>query len=130
MKVYAKAEQSLKTEVKLGDFDYCLDQAEAIGGENQGANPMQVLTGALAACKVMQAKAYAKKHGMKLRSAAAEIETEAEELLTEGALTFRVRLKLEGELSEEERAKIHAAAERCFIARLLQTANKVEQTLI
>ena len=130
MKVEAKvSKNSLKTEVKVREFTYTLDQKLEDCGENLGANPVQVLATSLAACKVMFAKSYADKKGMKLDDCSATVEFNPDELKENGRLNFKVDLKVSGELNMEEKNKLEAAVAKCAVAKILSSENIIEQNI-
>lgn len=130
MKVEAKVfSKSLKADVKINDFTYTFDQQLEDGGENMGANPVQIVASALATCKAMYIKSYAAKKGMKVDEVHSIVDFASEDLKNDGKLNFKVKLEIKGDLTKEQLEKLDLAVKRCAVGKILETANSIEQEL-
>ncbi len=128
MKATASVNQGFLTEVKVREHSLKLSQPAPRGGD-EGMTPMDALAGSLAACKVMAARAYADHKGYALESAHAEVEVDSAALEREGKLSFKVELKLKGNLSDEEIQRITQAVKACHVAKVLETTNEIAQNV-
>ncbi len=63
----ARISDSLVTTVSSRDFSFTLDEPPALGGTDQGMNPVEALLGALGGCKCIVARAFAQKNRIKLK---------------------------------------------------------------
>jgi uncharacterized OsmC-like protein len=59
---------------KARGFEIILDEPKELGGNNKGMNPVEALLTALAACKIIVVKSFARKHKIKLNSVRVECE--------------------------------------------------------
>jgi uncharacterized OsmC-like protein len=73
-KATAEDKDGLTMLVKARDFEIILDEPKDLGGNDKGMNPVEAMLSALAACKAIVVKAFAKKYRIKLNSV--RIETE------------------------------------------------------
>ncbi|MDK2979812.1 MAG: hypothetical protein PWQ55_159 [Chloroflexota bacterium] len=64
----ATLKDGLTTQVESRGFSYVLDEPPSLGGKDQGMNPVEALLSALGACKCIVTQAFAKKHGINLKS--------------------------------------------------------------
>jgi len=70
----AYSENPTKTIVQARNFSFIVDEPEALGGTDHGANPVEYLLGALAGCLNVVAHVVAKELGFKLNKLAIELE--------------------------------------------------------
>lgn len=96
--------------------------------EPAGPNPFTQLLGALASCMVMTARLYADRKGFALE----EVRVSVCDDRDEGQPLERVRAEvtLVGELSEEERGRVFAIAQRCPVHRTLAGSVSIESVLV
>ena len=65
-----------RTEVQLGSHTLVLDMPEALGGEDTGPNPGDLMRGALAACLVKIYAMHAARFGVELEAVEVTVETD------------------------------------------------------
>lgn len=112
--------------LKVGRHDVIADEGPALGGEDAGPNPHEMIEAALVACTIMTLQLYANRKQWPLESAdvSAGIETEG----PEGTVIFR-RISLRGDLSEEQRSRLLEIANKCPIHRLLTGTVRIRTEL-
>lgn len=120
---------NLQNEVRYGDgARFVTDEPTQLGGEGAGADPYTLLLGALGSCISMTVMLYARRKGwpvervtVRLRQQrmhardCAECETKAD------AFVHRIerRVEVEGDLSDEQRARLSDIAHKCPVHRTL-----------
>ena len=89
--------------------------------------PHDYFDAALAACKTLTATWYARRNKLELERVEAHVERDTSEE-RKGIYRLKVRLAYHGNLSDEQRAKIHDAVSRCPIHKLMTTTEVVIET--
>lgn len=74
VRVRAKSENKTKTVVQAKTFSMSIDEPVALGGTNEGANPLEYLLAALSGCLNVVSHMAAKEMGFELRGLEIEIE--------------------------------------------------------
>ncbi|MGJ7035488.1 OsmC family protein [Anoxybacillus eryuanensis] len=59
--------EGITTHVKAGKHEFVIDEAKQMGGQDLGANPLQMVLGALAACENVTARVVAKEMNFDLQ---------------------------------------------------------------
>lgn len=107
------------------------DEPQALGGTDLGPSPYQLLCAALAACTTMTIRLYARRKGIALAHVAADVThdrrhaADCQDCVETDAASgtridvFRREIRLEGDLTEDERARLMAIADRCPVHRTL-----------
>jgi putative redox protein len=108
-----------------GRHQFSADEHAELGGRDAGPAPYDLLCGALGACTVITLRMYAERKGWPLRAAQADVRFTREG--KEGAIT-RV-LTLEGELNEEQRARLADIAERTPVTLTLKQGVPITTSL-
>ena len=83
---------------------------------------------ALATCKALTATWYAKRHSIPLERVETRIESDAAQERA-GVYKFSVRVTFHGPMSDEQRASLHRAIEKCPIHKLMTTADIQIETI-
>jgi putative redox protein len=120
---------NLKNEVRYGaDHKLITDEPSEAGGEDAGPDPYTLLLAALGSCISMTVTLYAKRKTWPLQKVIVRLRQErvhaadCEECThtTEGYVHRIERsVTLEGDLSEEQRSRLHEIAHKCPIHRAL-----------
>ena len=115
--------------VKVGGHELRADEPEEIGGLGEGLDPYEFLIAGLGACTSMTVRMYAKRKGWALDHI--EVTVRHVERMTDGAAqdVFARELRLDGDLSEEERQRLYEIAGRCPVARTLAKGVTITSTL-
>jgi putative redox protein len=109
-----------KQRIEIGPHVLTGDEAAELGGEDAGPDPKELLNAALATCTSMTVKVYADHKGMKLEKVDVRVEGEQ---APDGWL-FKRRVRLEGQLSDQERARLLEIANKCPVHKIL--SGKIE----
>jgi putative redox protein len=125
--VIVQSEENLKQKITLGKHTMIADEPVDAGGTDQGPDPYSILLAALGACTSMTLKLYSKNKNWDLQNVHVTLSIEkihakdcAECETREGKIDRITReIKLEGNLSEEQRARLREIAKRCPVHRTL-----------
>lgn len=104
------------------------DEPFEAGGQNRGMGPGELLAGSLASCTVITLRMYADRKNWPLDSAVAHV-SYAYDPLTQRSL-FSMKLILNGNLNEAQRARLLEIADRCPVHRTLQNPVDFETILV
>jgi len=66
--------QSVSSEAIAGSHALRIDEPEALGGEDTGPNPVELILSALGGCMVVLANAFAPAHGVEIRDVEVAVE--------------------------------------------------------
>jgi len=103
------------------------DVDEKTGSTDSAPGPHDYFDAALAACKSLTATWYAKRNGMALERVEAHVErNDSEE--RKGKYVLVVRLAFHGNLTDDERARLYAAVEKCPVHKLMTATEVVVET--
>lgn len=102
------------------------DVNQALGGNNEGLNPHDLLEGALAACTSITVMMYARRKNINLTDVKVivKIAKEGEENLIQRDIEFM------GPVSLEEKQKLLEIANKCPIHKLLTHKTEIETRLL
>jgi putative redox protein len=115
--------------ISAGRHELQADEPVSAGGQDLGPNPYELLLAALGACKVITMRMYAKRKHWPLQGVQIKLSHEkvhAEDCVNcESAASLidqvGVEIKLQGELSAQQRQILLAMAEKCPIHRTLSS---------
>lgn len=124
VKVAAKMGKTFKTDIICSN-PFVIDQPEALGGNNEGPNPLEVFLSSLPACICAIGRIIAKQKRIRLRGMEVEAEGDIDKdflmgITAEGRAGFteiRFNVRIDADMSEEEKiAYLHEIESRCPIA--------------
>jgi putative redox protein len=92
-----------------------------LGGEDSAPSPHDYFDAALASCKTLTVKLYAKQHDIPLTGITVKV-THDDSEERQGKYRLNVELTLEGALSDQQRAVLHRIADRCPVHKLMTSA--------
>jgi len=125
-------------ETGLGKFQLALlsggsrwlaDEPEAIGGLGSGPSPYNLLSSALAACTTMTIRHFAELKGWKVGRIRTGV-SHRKRKDAEPADEFSRRITIEGELDDEQRARLIEVAQRCPVHRTLEAGAAFSEPVI
>jgi uncharacterized OsmC-like protein len=121
--------ENLRNEVRYGEGrSFVSDEPAGLGGEDAGPDPYTLLLAALGSCISMTIKLYARRKGwavervtVRLRLRRVHAKDCAECTRTDDGYAHRIErsVRVEGDLSEEQLARLHEIAEKCPVHRTL-----------
>ncbi len=132
------AAPGLRQEVRAGGHRLVADEPVADGGADAGPTPYGLLLAALGACTGMTLRLYADRKGIPLTGTRVRLRhsrdhrVDCEQCTESGARIERIdrQLELLGPLSEEQRARMVAIADRCPVHRTLTSHVEVVTRLV
>lgn len=105
-----------------------VDEPPDVGGQDKGMRPGELLAGSLAACTVITLRMYADRKGWPLDSVVAHVDY-ANDPKTKRSL-FTTQLILNGDLNDDQRARLLEMADRCPIHKALENPADFTTTLV
>ena len=111
------------------------DEPQAYGGTDRGMSPYGFLSAGLGACTSMTIRMYARRKGWPLDHVSVDVshdKVHAQDAAAQGnakADRFRRVIRLEGDLDDDQRAKLLEIADKCPVHRTLERSAKVETEL-
>lgn len=131
-------DEGFTTQLKLGDHSLIADEPTSFGGNNFGPTPYEFLSAGLAACTVMTIQMYAKRKKWEVENVTCHINysrehaVDCEHCEEDSAKidTFTREIKLEGNLSEEQKKRLLQIADKCPVHKTLHSKTQVITTLL
>ncbi len=113
------------------------DEPASYGGTDLGPSPYDLVSAGLAACTSMTVRMYARRKGWPLEDIAVDVEhgkihaTDCQDCeASNGKIDeFRRTVRLTGDLTDDQRAKLMEIADKCPVHRTLESEVKVRTTL-
>ena len=119
MTVTAHIQQTpYETHVSTDNQVIVADEPAEVGGRDRGMKPSDLLAASLGTCTVITLRMYADRKGWPLKSAVAHVDLENDSVAKRAH--FRIRLVLNGNLTDDQRARLLDIADRCPIHRMLE----------
>jgi uncharacterized OsmC-like protein len=123
-------------EIVSGRHQLIADEPETLGGRDAGPGPYELLLAALGACTAMTLRLYADRKHLALTRIEVRLQhkriyaTDCAECETKAGMLDRIErsIKLEGELSDEQRARLLEMADKCPVHRTLKSEVEIRTT--
>lgn len=116
--------QKYKTILQTNTHTFLSDEPKELGGQSLGPTPIDFLASALAACTTITLKMYASRKEWSLEEA--EVTVEVDIKSEPGITRFKKNIVLKGSLTEEQKLKLFAIAERCPVNKALKQSVVME----
>lgn len=119
------AGDSLRCEVDLpGGRTLVADEPEAMGGEDAGPTPQQLVAAALASCVAITIQMYARRKGWVLEGLRVDVEYDTEPRPRQAT----VAVHLPEGLSAEQSERLREVASRCPVSQTLTQGVSISET--
>ena len=135
--VLVRSAASFRCQVEVGRHHFVVDEPASAGGSDEGPTPYDLLSVALGSCTSMTLNFYAKREGIALTGVEVSVTNDrsyakdcADCESSSGYIhRFSVRLRLHGDLTVEERAKLLDVARRCPVYKTLTSEIRIDEVL-
>ncbi len=126
-----------RTDVGVRTHEFIADEPVSVGGTDDGPTPYDYLLGALGACTAMTLHMYAARKGWPLEDAVVRLRNAPSyaddcancEKQDVGIRRIDRQIELTGPLTDEQRQRLLAIADRCPIKQTLERGLRVEPTV-
>jgi putative redox protein len=123
-----------RTEISAHGHQLVADEPATVGGTDAGPTPYDFLLGAVGACTAMTLRMYANRKGWPLEDAVVRLrnarsyadDCEHCEKEAVGIRRLERQIELKGPLTDDQRARLLAIADRCPIKQTLERGLRVE----
>jgi putative redox protein len=119
--------QGLSAEIQNGRHRLTSDEPVALGGTDAGPAPYQLLLSSLAACTAMTLRMYADRKGWTLGNIHVDVELHKDTEDSTG--TIKRVLSFSAPLSDEQKQKLAAIAEKTPVTRTIKTGASIATEL-
>ncbi len=111
--------EGYQTIISNGTNGYLADEPVADNGTGLGFAPYDFLLASLAACKTMTVRYVARQKGWPLNDVTAQLDLVTERRDGEVFTKITATIQLDGDLTDDQRAQLLRAADRCPVHRML-----------
>lgn len=115
--------------VRVRDEVLRADEPVEAGGLGEGLDPYEFLIAGLGACTTMTVRLYAQRKGWPLDHVEVIVRHEAARSQGAEQDVFTREIRLDGDLSPEERQRLFQIAEHCPVSRTLAGGSLIRSTL-
>jgi uncharacterized OsmC-like protein/pimeloyl-ACP methyl ester carboxylesterase len=122
-------EGTFRLKIRSGEHTLFADEPTSVGGLGTGLSPYELVSAGLAACTVMTMRLYATRKGFPLERASTTVQHEkVPDMMPPDRFTRTI--VLDGPLSDDQRARILAIADRCPVDLTLVRGSDVQSELL
>ncbi len=120
-------QEKYSTQIQIGQHHLLGDEPESKGGADRGPTPSELLLSALASCILITVRMYADRKEWPLESVEVEVDLVERENKASGLFSrITKKLKLNGDLSVEQKERLMQISDRCPVAKTLQGEVQIE----
>jgi putative redox protein len=114
--IAAETGQPYGVHVQTGHHVFAADEPLTSGGGDTAPNPMQLALGGLCACTAITLRLYAQRHGWEIGT----IQVRVQLVQAGDRRSIERVIRIEGELKDEQRARLAEIAEKTPVTRLFK----------
>ncbi len=119
-------EDNFTTSINTIDHGLIADEPIAVGGDNFGMAPYELVSSGLAACTVMTIKLYAERKGWEIEEVFCYVDHSKEMVEGENVDVFSKSLQFVGNLDEKQQERLRQIAGKCPVHKTLERAVTIE----
>jgi putative redox protein len=112
--------------IMIGEHRLTADEPRDAGGDDTGPGPHELLLAALGACTSMTVKIYADRKAWPLRGVEVHLNGRSEAT----GFVIQRTLRVEGDLSPEQKTRLVEIAEKCPVAKTLRGTIQIDTVLV
>ncbi|KPP87206.1 MAG: putative redox protein YhfA [Rhodobacteraceae bacterium HLUCCA08] len=121
-------------DIRAGRHVLAADEPADMGGTDKAPSPYGLLAAGLGACTSMTIRIYARRKGWPLEGVSVDVshaKTHATDAADPGGKIDRFTrvIRLDGDLDDDQRARLLQIADKCPVHRTLERANRIETSL-
>ena len=113
-----------------GAHQWLSDEPLGAGGGSRGPTPHELLLSGLGACTAITLRMYANRKGWPLANVTVELQLNPDGAPATGGAEIRRQIRLQGELTAEQRQRLLDAANACPVSRTLGGAIHTTTSLV
>jgi uncharacterized OsmC-like protein/alpha/beta superfamily hydrolase len=125
--------EGYRTEIRMRQHGLVADEPAAVGGEDTGPTPYELLAAALGTCTSMTLRMYADRKGWPLEEVTVQLRHSRVHAVDEAQCEDRAprldqidrTVEVRGPLSDEQRARLLEIADRCPVHRTLEAGVRI-----
>lgn len=121
--IQGQRKENLVAEISAGKHRLISGVPEELGGHDEGPDAHELLETALAACTIITLQMYANRKHWNLLSADVTVNIDSESSL-ESCISRKIKLR--GDLTEEQRMSLIAIANKCPVHKILSSNIKIK----
>lgn len=131
-------QDALLADVQAGRHTWFVDEPVAVGGQDRGPTPYDLLLSALGACTAITLRLYANQKKWPLEAIEVRLshqrvhqqDCEKCEMAGETLEEVRKELRLLGPLTEEQRQRLETVSQKCPVQKTLMSGLRISTTLL
>ncbi|HVK63470.1 MAG TPA: OsmC family protein [Polyangium sp.] len=112
--------------IHVGPHALTGDELPEVGGDDRGPDPFELVLAGLGACTSMTVKVYADRKAWPLASVEVEVSGEKRD----GSFLAKRSIRLVGDLTDEQRARLLDIANKCPVHKMLTGKIEIESSLV
>lgn len=113
------------TQIRVHQHEQLADELPEVGGMDAGPAPGDYLCSALASCKTITLRMYAKRKGWNVDVIKVKVDLVKGDQMTSGNNTFFCEVSVTGELDAEQRGRLLEISKSCPVHRLLSKPSDI-----
>lgn len=124
--VHKAADGQLKQQISNGRNEIFSDEPAAVGGDDQGFSPFDLLDAALGSCTALTVTMVARRKQMPLTDVRVEVTHDS----VDGVYRLHRKIELVGSLTDEQKTYLLGIANKCPVHKTLSGKIEIDSALV